>query len=594
MTVGVKIVQYPIGTAVITEDLQGYTPKAVLFLASYADAAGGTRSFGASDGTSQWSCSDWRRASLISRFSADGGRFGGATRTDRCLALLGITGTTTRVVGLDTSCHVTSFASNKINLTWDGLGTAGGGADGSGNIFATVGGTTVAVNQFTMVIFYGPMFTAKAGVCGASSADDSAKITTTFDPGCVIMSDYSRGNVPQAFATAAPSQDTGIFATLNFGWATFPEPAFDPATGAAGTTNTTRFGQQTVGSETLAGAGLSCIQGYFTHNVPYGNTNSATIKHFSDGFCVKLVTGSSSNTNGYLALNWDSGRFVSGFMPIPSGSSGGSFGQWGGTFNSSHVDTNPSGHAHPSFLLLQGIDSTTSGSFDTNPQSWAVAAIDPSTVGGWTYSGTPDGNPSLPLATATIATAIRLSAHYTLLDSDGVTVNTQMDVTSWDGDGITVSFLTHPPRNQSWPYLALANDVGVLNNTAAMTDVEAPDVFEGSAFADFAGISFAVTELPDIFGGSTVITDDVTMTSLEEPDVFASGGYGHGVSSPEIGEYIYVPFENQVYKPFWDQDLPILRTNDAELTVNSEDRSVTVPADIKLIYVPPVESGSWF
>ncbi len=576
MTVGVKIVQYPVGTTTITEDLFGYTPKAVLFFGGFAGTNGYTRSFGASDGTNQWSCSDWRRAGIISRFSADGGRFGGATRTDRCFTLLNITGTTPKVVGLDTSCHVSSFAANTINLVWDSIGTA------------------AAPTPFTAVIFYGPQIFAQAGVCGAST-DTSKKVTTPWEPGCVFLSSYGPQSNPQQFATAVPTHDNGISSFMAFGWATFPEPAFDPATASAGTTNTTSFGQQSSVGDQLLGGGISFTQGAFYANAPFAGSNVSRVINASDGFTHHVTSGSFTNTSGYLALNWTAGRFVSGYMAVPNASVGGSFGRWGGTFNGANVDTNPSNHANPSFLLLQGMDAINAGGLSgPNNQTLSVAALDSGgDVKGFAGSGSPDGNPALPLSTPSTANMATIGTKFTLLKSDN-TVLTQMTVTSWDGDGISVTFAPAMPDAERWIYMAMSQDAGVLANFSTMAVTEESDTVDIDLFANWSGVQLRVTEAKDTFHAATVITCDVTMAVTESPDVFESGGHGHGVITPIIGEYIYVPEDNQTFSPAWDQCLPIIILNESEVTSWGDEQLASVPGEVRPIYVPPVESGSWF
>jgi hypothetical protein len=580
MTIGVKIVQFTVGDATISFDMQDFTPHGVLFFGGFADSAGGSRFHGAADGTNQWATASYTRANMSSRFSPTTGRQGYNARNDRCIHILKVTGTSTFTVAIDTSAHVTSFAANTINLSWNVIGAAAG-------------------TKMTAVVFYGDMFQCTAGVAGVSAAGTLTNIG--YQPNAVLMSTlFNTTDNSVAFGTSAPTQDHGIFQGISFGWATFPEPDFQLVSPhSAGTTNTTQFGQQEFifFDESLTAIGNET--GFYDQHTPSPKGANDTIcKQNSNGFTLVDTLGTRTNCVGYFAIQWTAGRFMSGYMTPTSGSAGESFTKWGGTYNNSGTDTDPTNHAQPSFMLLEGGPAGTTGYAGLNSHTYSVAAIDLTTVSGTAFAGRPDGAPSLPMSPASTEIATYFSSKFTLLAKDGSTF-LQMALTSFDDDGITVTYPVVPAAGTyKWPYLVMGQDTGTLKNalnTGAMT--EPPDVVAGVFIATIVGIrgqqNPTLTEAQDVVAGSMVTVVTFHGSPTEANDTIQ--GYFAGTNNNPAylpGEVNYIPPENKSFRAEVRQ-LPFVNEERINFFIGFEERLFVVPGETRYLYAPPVEKGPW-
>lgn len=583
MTVGVTVVQFQAGVSTVTLDTHGYVPKAILFFGGYSQSDYATRFFGAYDGTNQWAASEFRRSGLTSRASPSAARYGYGGRTDRCIEFLSYSGST---VQLDTGAHVTSVAIDTISLSWNESGTAF-----SNNALITA------------VVFYGDQWTVAAG---AASAGTGAGTDTVigFQPDLIFLANPGH-NV--SFGTGAPTQDPAIFDTQSFGWATFPEPAYDPNSFLAGTTNTTTFGQKNTGVSMFTTDTARTTDFTVVGNTHLANTKSGNnvVAHRGTTKFTLISSVTETGTFGYLAIKWTQGRIVAGYVVPTSLATTESFYRFGGTYSAPSTDTNPSNHAQPSFMLMMpnaGYAGTPATIWDLGytqqHNSVSYCAFDASYCYGFAYGGGPCTLGAFPTTTigsenATKEIVTSFNSRVPVLDKHGAVVM-QFTLASFDGDGITVDYQVSPISSaMKWPYLAFTNDAGDPNDNVYLSVTEPSDTCGVELLANRVVTTLTATEPSDTASAHIIVSDLATLTVTEPMDTFHFGTGEFGLLTPIEGEVIYVEFDNRRFFVPGDPTLPFVQPNDPQLVVDAEDNTFHVPRDIADIIVPPVEEGPW-
>lgn len=573
MTTGVKIVSFNVGDTTITLDTHGYVPAGILFFGAHQGSDYATRFWGCSDGSRQWSMSQYTRSGVT---SPSGGMTGLTPRSDYAITMLTRSGT---AIVLDAAAKVTAVAVDTITLHWDHA-------------------VTLTGSPCTAVVFFGTQFSCRAGI--AFSAPSSGTPTpyyvntVGFQPDCVFIG--SAGG--KSFGTVSPYKNVLFGNYLSLGWGVWPIPAYEPPqdslTGHAPGKNqryvnvNTFYGDQTRYSQYgLLSVGVTA---------PLGNY-SLTVTQLATGFgLAHSAIGAIAQSYGYFAIKWTTGRFTTGVLHPGISDTITAYDRFGGTYNSSGTDTDPSGHANPSAMMFTMNNLRPEVSL-TRSNSLTIGWADSDgTAAGYAYGGGPNNTGAYNSTASTQENVTQLSGgNFDLLGTTGTSPVTSFSIAFWDGDGITVTNSVVPPSASFyWPYLAMTRDDGWGKDELTLSASEASDTFltaDPDILANRRSITTQMTEQPDTMAAVIQIKDGAVLSATEEADTWVTSGQQGGIGTLPDSEFIYVPEQPSTLSV--PVDLPIIQQSDVNLTVDAEDRVIRVYREDRAILVPPVEEGAY-